>query len=130
MVVLGDKDCQARPVSRVRQTPVHLKFFGNGRKALAKFREAEIKLHWIEFDASQEEIRFFISMLVGEQDVAVVAKDEISNAGNHAFAVGTGDEKYGGVMHRSPVSSVYPCVLYGSNILKLEPQRTQGTQRK
>jgi hypothetical protein len=38
-------------------------------------------------------------MLIGEQDVAVVAKDEFGDGGNDSFAVGTGDEKDGGVLH-------------------------------
>ena len=38
-------------------------------------------------------------MLIGEQDVAVVAKDKFCNRGNNTFAVGTRDEEYGGVVH-------------------------------
>ena len=38
-------------------------------------------------------------MLVGEEDVPVVAENEISDFGNHAFAVGTTNEQNGRVFH-------------------------------
>jgi hypothetical protein len=38
-------------------------------------------------------------MLIGEQDVAIVAKDEIGDRGDDALAVGARNEKDGGVMH-------------------------------
>src|SRR6266850_7495405 len=63
-------------------------------------------------------------MLVGEQDVAIMAKDEIGDSRDHALAVGTGDEKYGGGVHRLQVSSVYPCVLCGSSLKSLTTEDT------
>jgi len=39
-------------------------------------------------------------MLVIEKNVAAVAEDELGDGGNHAFAVGAGNEKNGGVVHR------------------------------
>jgi hypothetical protein len=38
-------------------------------------------------------------VFIGKQDVAVVAKDEFGNRSDNAFAVGTGNEKDGGVVH-------------------------------
>ena len=53
-------------------------------------------------------------MLIGEEDVAVVAENEFRNRGDDAFAVGAGDEKDGGVVHKrlliQSVSPVIPCV--------------------
>ncbi len=69
------------------------------RKRCGEFGQIEIELRRIELDSRQEEIRLFVSVLVGEQDVAVVAKDEVGDSRDHTFAVGTGDEEDGGVMH-------------------------------
>jgi hypothetical protein len=40
-------------------------------------------------------------MLVIEKNVPAVPEDEIGNRSNHAFAVGAGNEKDGGVVHRN-----------------------------
>jgi hypothetical protein len=39
-------------------------------------------------------------MLVREEDIAVVLENEIGNRGDHTFAVGAGDQKNGGVVHK------------------------------
>jgi hypothetical protein len=53
-------------------------------------------------------------MLVGEQDVAIVAEDELRNARDYTFAVGTRYEEDGGIMHGLKAFLCDPCVLCGS----------------
>jgi len=98
------------------QAPVHLKFFGDGRKALGKFGQSKIELGGIELDSGQKKIGLFVSVLVGEQNVAVVTKDKVSDARDDAFTVGTGNEKDSGVMHRWQTSLCVPCVHCGSRL--------------
>jgi hypothetical protein len=114
VVVLGDEDREPRAVAGVGETPVHLKFGGDGGETLGKFREVKIEFRGIELDAGEKKIRCFVSVLVGEQDVAVVLKNEIGNGRDHALAVGTGDEEDGGVVHKIRlVSPVVLCVPRG-----------------
>ncbi len=57
------------------------KFRGDRREVLAEIRPSKIsKLGGIELDAHQEEIGIFVAMLIGVQDVAVVAKNKVGNA--------------------------------------------------
>src|SRR6266849_7234386 len=112
MVILRDEDGHARTVGREGKTPVHLEVAGEGRKALGKPGQVKIKVRRIELDARKKEIGFLVSMLIGEKDVAAVAKDEFGNRGDDAFAVGAGDEKDGGLVHkRLLIQSVSPVIL-------------------
>ena len=62
-------------------------------------REVDVEIFGIELDAHQEEAGLFVGVLVGVQDVAAVAVDEVGDGGDFAFAVGAGDEEDGGGFH-------------------------------
>jgi hypothetical protein len=100
MVILRNEDGDARAVGSVGEPPVHLEVAGDGSEALGKLSEVKIEIRGIELDPSQKEVGFLVSMLIGEQDVSVVAKDEVGNRSDDSFAVGAGDEKDGGVEHK------------------------------
>ena len=61
--------------------------------------EINVEIFGIELDAHQEEAGFFVGVLVGVQDVAAVAVDEVGDGGDFAFGVRAGDEEDGGVFH-------------------------------
>jgi hypothetical protein len=128
VVKLRDEDGDAGAVGGVGESLGHLEVVGDGSKALGKLGKVKIKICRIELDARKKEIGFLVSMLIGEEDVAVVAKDEFGDRGNDAFAVGAGDEKDGGVVHRKlliqSVSPVGLCALCGSQ--SSLPRRTPG----
>jgi hypothetical protein len=88
----------------VGEAPIHLKLFADRRKAFGKFSQIKIELHGIELNSSQKKIRLFVSVLVSEQDIAAVAKDEVGNAGDHALVVGAGNKQDGGGMHVDSVA--------------------------
>src|SRR3954453_1777042 len=68
---------------------------------LAEICEIEIEVLGIELDAHEEEAGLLVWMLIGMQDVASVAKHEISDRRDFALRVGAGDQKYGRVLHGS-----------------------------
>jgi hypothetical protein len=100
MVILRNEDGYAWAAAGVGEPPVHLEVAGNGSEALGKLGQVKIKVRRVELDSGQKKIGFLVSVLIGEQDVAVVAKDKIGNRGDDSFAVGAGDEKDGGVGHK------------------------------
>src|SRR5271169_208282 len=118
MVILRNENGYTWAVGRMGEPPVHLKVAGDGSEALGKLSKGKIKIGGIELDSRQKEIGFLVSMLVGEQDVAVVAKDEVGNRGDDSFAVGAVDEKDGGSLHKghcplcTSVSPVVQELLY------------------
>src|SRR5258708_23493692 len=75
-------------------------------------RKVKIKMCGVELDRREKEIGFLVCMLIGEEDVAVVAEDEFGNRRDDAFAVRAGDEKDVRVVHKrlliQPVSPVIP----------------------
>src|SRR5437899_13106568 len=99
MVILRNEDRDAGAFGGVGEPPVHLELAGDWSKSLGKLGKVKIKICRIELHARQKKIGFLISMLIGEQDVAVVAKDEFSDRCDHPFAVGAGDEADGGAGH-------------------------------
>ena len=100
MVILRDEDGDAGAFGGVSEPPFHLEVAGDGSKAFGKVGKVKIKICRIELNPRQKEIGFLVSMLIGEQDVAVVAEDEFGNRGDDPFAVGAGDQEDGGVMHK------------------------------
>src|SRR6202161_2731441 len=101
MVVLRDENGDARPVCGAGNAPVHLELTREGRKTLGKFRKIKIEISHVELNPRQKQVRRFVSVLVVAQDVAVVFENKIGNRCDYAFAVGTRDEKDGGIMHRA-----------------------------
>jgi hypothetical protein len=99
VVILRNEDGNAGATGGMGEPPVHLEVVRDGSKVLGKLGKIKIKVGRVELHSCKKEIGFGISMLIVEQDVAVVAKDEIGNGGNDSFAVGAGDEKDGGVVH-------------------------------
>jgi hypothetical protein len=77
------------------KAPVHLEIAGDCSKSLVELSKVKIEIRRIELYARQKKIGFLVSMLIGEQDVAVVAENEIGNRSDDAFTVRTGDEKDG-----------------------------------
>ena len=122
----------------VRQLPVHLELFGDGREVVGEVVQRNIEVSWIELDAHEEEVGFGVAVLVGVQDVAVVAEDEIGDGRDQAFAVGTGQQQDGGVLHveirNSVVSSVQLCALCGycpfASASPFQQQRTRSCTEK
>jgi len=100
IVIRRDEYGDAGAFGGVGETPVHLEVAGDWSKSLGKLRKVKIKICWIELDPGKKKIGCLVSMLIGEEDVAIVAEDEFGNRGDDAFAVGAGDEKNGGVVHR------------------------------
>jgi len=104
VVVFRNQDDHAGTMRGLRETPLHLKFLGDGRELLAEVSksligEIDVEVFGIELDAHQEESGFLVGVFVGVQDVAAVAVDEVGNSGDFAFAVRTGDEEDGGIFH-------------------------------
>src|SRR5580700_545383 len=121
VVVLRNQNDHARTMRGLRQAPLHLKLFGDGREMFGEvgevfigevvlsdivLREIEVEVFGIELDAHQEESGFFVGVLVSMQDVAAVAVDEVGDGGDFAFGVGTGDEEDGGGLHSPEDSGV------------------------
>src|SRR5208283_4110402 len=104
MVTLRDEDSDARTVRRSRQPLVHLEVASDGRKVLGEF-EVKSKLCRIELHPRKKKVGLLVALLVIEQDVAVVAKDEIGNRGNHPFAVATRHRNDGGVVLKNKCSA-------------------------
>ena len=87
--------------------PVHLEVAGYGSKVFGELGEVKIKVGRVELHSCKKD-GFLVSMLIVEEDVAVVAEDEIGDGGNDSFAVGAGDEKDGGVGHGGlPVQPIF-----------------------
>jgi hypothetical protein len=114
MVILRNEDRDAGAVGGVCEPPVYLEVAGDESKSIGKLGKVKIEICRVELYPGQKEIGFLLSMLIGEQDVAVVAKDKFSNRGNDAFAVGAGDEKDGGVVHYiwCVMKRIRPSVLF------------------
>src|SRR5207253_8897142 len=55
----------------------------------------------IEFHPRQEQIGFFIGMLVRMQNVAIVLKNKVRNASNNSLAIRTADQENGGILHQA-----------------------------
>ena len=100
MVKLRDEDGDARAVGGAGEPPVHLEVAGDGSEALGKLGKIKIKIGRVELDPRKEEIGCLVSVLIVEENVAAVTKDEFGNRSDHALAVGAGDEKDGGHGHR------------------------------
>ena len=104
MVVFRNQDDHAGTMRGLRETPLHLKFLGDGREMVGEIGEVfvgevDVEIFGIELDAHQEESGFFVGVFVGVQDVAVVAVDEVGDGGDFAFGVGATDEEDGRVLH-------------------------------
>ena len=87
---------------RLRQPPLHLKGFCNGREVLAEvgkifLRQIDVEVFGIELDPHQKQAGLFVGVLVGVQDVPVVPVDEVGDGRDFALAVGAGDEQDGGM---------------------------------
>ncbi len=91
VIVPGNEDGDARTLGSVGDSPVHFEVPGYRSEAAGKLGEIEGEVCRVEFDACQKEIRFFVSVLIGEEDVAVVPKNEIGNGSDDAFPVRAGD---------------------------------------
>src|SRR6476646_1232878 len=86
-------------MSRLREPPCHLELFGDWSEMLTEVGEWDVEVFGIEFDAHEEQSGFLVGMLVGVQDVAVVAEDEVGDGCDFALGVGTTDEEDGGGFH-------------------------------
>src|ERR1022692_3226124 len=103
----------------LRQTPVPLKLFGDGREMFGEVGEVfigeiDVEVFGIELDAHQEKAGFFVGVFIGVQDVAVVTVDEVGDGGDFAFAVGAGDEEDGGGFHgrtAGPARTISPRLI-------------------
>jgi hypothetical protein len=91
VIVLGNEDGDARTIGSVSDSPAHLKVAGDRSKMFGKLGEIESEICRVEFDSRQKKIRFFVSMLVGEEDVTVVPKNKVGNGGDDPFPVGAGN---------------------------------------
>jgi hypothetical protein len=100
MVIFRDENGDARPVGRVGEPPAHLEVAGYGSKFFLKTSQVKIEVCRVKLNSSKKKIRFLIPMLIVEKYVAVMAEDEIGDRCNNSLAVGAGDEKNGGVLHR------------------------------
>jgi hypothetical protein len=56
-----------------------------------KFRQINIKMGWIKLQSHEEQVRFFVRVLVHMQNVAVVVENKVRNAGDQTSAVRTSD---------------------------------------
>ena len=63
-------------------------------------------------------------MLIGVQDVAVVLEDEVSNAGDDSFAVGTADEENGGIFHERQI--LMPALTFCSATQSVRETRSRS----
>ena len=70
-----------------------------GVKWPCKIVQRNIELGGIELDAHEERAGIHVAMLVRVQDIAAVPVNESGNASDHAFLVGTTEEKDGGFLH-------------------------------
>ena len=109
VIVLRDENDHARAMRGLRQAPIHLKLFGDGREVSREvgeifIGEINVEVFGIELDAHQEEARFFVGVFVSMQDVAAVAVDKVGDGGDFALAVGAGDEQDGGGFHSRAVA--------------------------
>ena len=62
--------------------------------------EVEVEVGEVPLDAHEEQAALGVLVLVGVQDVGVVAVEELADGGDDPLAVGAVDEQDGGVLHR------------------------------
>src|SRR5580698_11432772 len=88
MVILRNENSDPRAVGGAGESPIHLEVAGDGSKSFGKLGQVKIKIHGIELYSRKKKIGCLVSMLIGEQDVAVVTKNKFGDRSNHSLAVG------------------------------------------
>ena len=68
---------------------MHGEFFGDGGKVSGEVGKVKGELRGIKLDAHEKEAGFGVTMLIGVDDVPVVAEDEVGDGGHQAPAVRT-----------------------------------------
>jgi hypothetical protein len=76
-----------------------LKPFGGRGEVLPEVFQGNVEFRWIELNPHQEEVGVFIGMLVGMEDVPIVAVNEVRHRSHNAFLVRTADQQDGGIFH-------------------------------
>jgi hypothetical protein len=106
MEVLGNKDRHAGSGGGELDAPVHLQADGEMGELFPEVIDRKV----IErpFDAHKEEASLVVLMLVGVNDVGAVLVQDAGDGGDETFAVGTGDEQNGGILH---AKGCQPCIL-------------------
>ena len=62
----------------------------------AEISQVDVEIRRIEFHTHQKQIRTFIGVFVGVQDVSIVAINEVGNRRHNTFLIGTAEQKNGG----------------------------------
>jgi len=73
------------------ESPPHRESFRDRREFFAEIRYRQLEIHQIPFHARQKQPHLRILMLVGVQNVRVMAKQKIRNRRHNPFAIRTVD---------------------------------------
>src|ERR1700739_4370697 len=90
---------------------------------LGEVVEVDTEILGIELAPHQKEAGFFVRVLIGVQNVPVMAINKVGDGRDFALAVGTGDEQDGGVFHPS-VSFLATLAKAGLRVLISSKDRT------
>ncbi len=75
---------------------LHLKARGNRSELVGQLVQAHVHAGGIKLHAHQEQAGLLVAMLVGVQNVSIVAEDEIGDHRNQTLAVRTTDQQHCG----------------------------------
>src|SRR6185437_15540561 len=96
MIVFGNQDGHSGSTRGLGQPPCHVEAFRDRVEVAGKISQVDVEIRGIEFHPHQKQIRTFIGVLVGMQDVPVVAIDEVGDSRHNTFLIGTAEQKDGG----------------------------------
>src|SRR5438067_1161310 len=96
MVESRNQDCYTVTRSGRSYPPLHLELLGYRRKMRSELIRIDSKAGQVPLYAHEEQVGLRIPVLVRVQDVAIVAVDEVRDAG-HPLPIGAGDEQDSGI---------------------------------
>ena len=92
----GDEDGDAPLVVGEAQAPAHLEALRQRLEGVRNFAAGHAKAVQLPFDALDEDTFLLVGVLVGVNDVAVVAVEEIRDRGDKPLLVAAGEQQGGG----------------------------------
>ena len=96
VVVLRNQNAHARTPLAFGQPPAHLKARGNRGELIGQLVQAHVHPGGIELHPHQEQAGLGVAMLVGVQNVSIVAEDEIGDHRHQTLAVRATDQQHCG----------------------------------
>jgi len=101
VIVLGNQNRNARPMTCQRHAPAHSKFFGDRMELCGKIRERQLKIGEVPLHARKIERILARLVLLKMQDVPVMPVNKIRNRRVQTFLVTALDQQDGAVLQNS-----------------------------